>query len=347
MNTLVYTELDATAAHLLELAEFPSYSFALNPLLGGRNNRVYRLQSAAGTHLMKLYFHHEQDTRDRLGHETAFLHHLELSGCTVAPHLFASIPSDHAALLEYIEGTPFSLPQIDAECVDQASEFYLLANTNRSSPAAREIPIASEACFSIHEHLALTQRRVDRLSEILLNDEFDVAADIFAHKGIADAWHQIRANILAEWPNQADRDALLPRSERCLSPSDFGFHNALREASGRIRFLDFEYAGWDDPAKLICDFANQPDLPLSITLSARFADVLIAANANPGELARRVTALRPLYQIKWACICLNDFLRTGRQRHEFTQGIATDNRPRRELQLRRARQMPARATSIG
>ena len=43
--------------------------------------------------------------------------------------------------------------------------------------------------------------------------------------------------------------AALPKETRCLSPSDFGFHNALLEATGKLRFVDFEYAGWDDPAK--------------------------------------------------------------------------------------------------
>ena len=36
---------------------------------------------------------------------------------------------------------------------------------------------------------------------------------------------------------------------RTLSPSDFGFHNALRTPAGTMVFLDFEYFGWDDPAK--------------------------------------------------------------------------------------------------
>ena len=346
MNTTLLSETEVCAAHLLDLVEFDSDSFSMTPIPGGRNNRVFRINSAAGVHLLKVYFHHPQDPRDRLANEIAFLRHLERSGCTAAPHLFACIPDSHSALLEYVEGTPLALPDVDAECIDQAAQFYLMANTDRSSLAARELPAASEACFSLTEHLAATQRRVDRLGQILLNDEVDCAADLFARKDIAEVWHSVRVNILAEWPLRSERSALLPRNERCLSPSDFGFHNALREPGGRLRFLDFEYAGWDDPAKLVCDFANQPDRLLRHSLSDRFADVVIAANANPGELYRRITALRPLYQVKWACICLNDFLQSGRTRREFTSGDVSDNRERRENQLRRARQMLARATSL-
>ena len=42
-------------------------------------------------------------------------------------------------------------------------------------------------------------------------------------------------------------------AQRALSPSDFGLHNALRGQDGQLRFVDFEYFGWDDPVKLVSD----------------------------------------------------------------------------------------------
>ena len=40
---------------------------------------------------------------------------------------------------------------------------------------------------------------------------------------------------------------------RILSPSDFGLHNTISKKN-KLYFFDFEYFGWDDPIKLICDF---------------------------------------------------------------------------------------------
>ena len=57
-----------------------------------------------------------------------------------------------------------------------------------------------------------------------------------------------------------------------MSPSDFGFHNALATPGGRLVFIDFEYAGWDDPAKLANDFFCQPAVPVD----ARFYDDFVA-----------------------------------------------------------------------
>ena len=47
-----------------------------------------------------------------------------------------------------------------------------------------------------------------------------------------------------------------------MSPSDFGFHNVIKKKK-KLFFFDFEYAGMDDPVKLISDFICQPDHKLS------------------------------------------------------------------------------------
>jgi hypothetical protein len=337
--------LESQARRLLSLAGLPDGFVAIAALPGGRNNRVYRVQTTHGDHLMKCYFHHPSDPRDRLGHETTFLSHLEQSGCRLAPRVLASIPSEHVALLEFVTGTRLQLEDIDADAVDQAARFCCAANRARLEGDTPHLPNASEACFSISEHLATTQRRVDRLSQIEVGDEIDAAAEDFCRADLIPVWLHVRAEIAAKWNTPIHRTVEIPLSERWLSPSDFGFHNALRTPDGSLCFLDFEYAGWDDPAKLICDFANQPDMLLPRTLSSRFEYAVIAVHSNPTDLARRVTALEPLYQVKWACICLNDFLASGRTRRRFTVEGMADDRPCRRLQLNRARTMLTRATA--
>ena len=49
---------------------------------------------------------------------------------------------------------------------------------------------------------------------------------------------------------------------RMPSPSDFGFHNILCK-DGILNFVDFEYAGTDDIAKLLADFSLMPEIQLS------------------------------------------------------------------------------------
>ena len=81
-------------------------------------------------------------------------------------------------------------------------------------------------------------------------------------------------------------------AERTLSPSDFGFHNALKRSDGRIVFLDFEYFGWDDPAKMTAEelarvlpvirgLRERCDAPISIdTAKAAVAEAALEAGCD-------------------------------------------------------------------
>jgi hypothetical protein len=127
---------------------------------------------------------------------------------------------------------------------------------------------------------------------------------------------------------------------RVLSPSDFGFHNALKDEAGKLWFFDFEYAGWDDPAKLLCDFFCQPQVPVSIEHADRFLETLQMAVGDE-DLPARYKMLLPLHAAKWACILLNEFLKPDAERRRFA-GL----QDRRVAQLEKARAMLAKSISF-
>jgi hypothetical protein len=299
------------------LANRVGYTNPLPPeaFVGGRNNRVFRLKTDEGTSLLKLYFHHPDDPRDRLGNEFGFLEHLQSSGSTLAAQPLAKEPASYAGLMEFIDGERLSIEQITVAEIEQVSTFFLEANEQRTSPLAQNLPHASEACFSIAEHLATTQRRVSLLDQIGDHDEVDASARALVADKLLPLWKKIQLRVESA---RMDLGLILPQVARVLSPSDFGFHNSLRESSGRLRFVDFEFAGWDDPAKLICDFRNQPDMLLDRSLTDSFTRTVIESNPEKDALEQRVSLLEPVYQLKWACICLNDFLDWGEHRKQFT-----------------------------
>jgi hypothetical protein len=134
----------------------------------------------------------------------------------------------------------------------------------------------------------------------------------------------------------------LAPAQRCLSPSDFGFHNAILAPDDRLRFLDFEYAGWDDPAKLVCDFFCQPTLAVNRRHWDMFLSSLATwSGADPG-LPGRARLLFPAYQIKWCCIMLNEFVRSEEARRQFAAGAELPIE-RKASQLANARQALANA----
>ena len=113
----------------------------------------------------------------------------------------------------------------------------------------------------------------------------------------------------------------MPTGDRCISPSDFGFHNAIRESNQIIRFIDFEYAGWDDPAKLVGDFFSQVAVPVPDKYFTDFVES-IAHNFHDFQSFKvRAKLLLPIYQIKWCCIVLNIFLPTHLNRRLFSNPL--------------------------
>lgn len=273
-------------------------------LPGGRNNRVWRVEAEGGPFLLKQYFWSPQDPRDRLGQEWAFLTFLHGAEILSAPAPLGFDASSRCALLEFVQGRPIPPDEVGREEVRQAANFFLEIQKHRES--GRHLPNVSEACFSVDAHLRMVSERVARLEGISATQWPDAAS--LVERRILPLWTRIREGILKS--PKAFRETPLPDADRWLSPSDFGFHNALRGGDGRLRFLDFEYAGWDDPAKTLADFCNQPDGLLLGPLAEIFKEAIF--RSAPDSLRERFQILEPVYQLKWACICLNGFLPGGR-----------------------------------
>ena len=124
----------------------------------------------------------------------------------------------------------------------------------------------------------------------------------------------------------------MSEDDRCISPSDFGFHNVLLKNDGALCFIDFEYAGWDDPAKLIGDFFCQPAVPVPPVYFDEFAAMVVSYSVRPEALRERAYLLLPAFQIKWCCIMLNEFLPAAAQRRQFADPTSSlDQRQRKQL----------------
>jgi hypothetical protein len=310
----------------------------VEPLTGGANNRVFRVSAAGGDALLKSYFRHPDDPRDRLGTEFAFARFAWAGGVRCIPQPLACDAEAGLGLFEYVPGRLLRPGEVDDNALDQALAFYRDLNRNKLRPEASLLPLASEACFSLEGHLGCIGRRVERLTDLPVAADIDQAARDFVTGELVPAWREIADGVRRQAPMRglALKDDLAP-ADRILSPSDFGYHNALLAADGRLRFVDFEYSGWDDPAKLVGDFFCQPAVPVPAGAFDRFARAVAAILPCPDVHITRATLLLPVYRIKWCCIVLNEFLPVGGRRRLFS-GSAAEQEERKARQLEKARQ---------
>lgn len=326
------------AAQLLAQA-----GLALEPsprrLAGGGNNQVYLLGHNGDSCLLKLYFRHPGDPRDRLGAEYGFLDFAWRAGLRRQPKPLARLAGQGAALYQFLPGRRPQAPEIGPALVDQALDFYLELNRHRQLPKALALPLASEACLSLEDHLGCVRRRLARLEGLEARDQLGAQALELVRTGLAPAWRTLEARVLELAAAQGwDPREPLPQAERRLSPSDFGFQNVLLDPEGRAWFLDFEYAGWDDPAKMVCDFFCQPALPAPRELLPGFARRALADSLDPAQALARVGLVWPVHWLKWCCLLLSEFLSLEAGRRGFAEAQADDATARQRRQLTKARE---------
>jgi thiamine kinase-like enzyme len=332
--------LSAQAAELLRRAGIDCCNRpAITRLSGGGNNGVFRVDLPERAFILKQYFSHPEDPRDRFGTETAFVDYLWRNGIRVIPELLASSAEDKLALYRFIEGRRLTPSEVGKTHVDQAAQFCLDLFRLQALPGAQQLPTASEACFSIQDHLACLERRIAALSSIEPASRLHVEAYRFVKGELLPCWEPVRRHVEERMTAMGvPADQVLSPKERVLSPSDFGFHNALLTDSGSLCFFDFEYAGWDDPAKLVCDFFCQVEVPAPRSLMPRFVESLPSVGAGAQSLAERVECLFPVYVLKWCAIVLNDFVPVASARRQFS-AASPPSAERLELQLVKARRL--------
>lgn len=297
-------------------------------LAGGSNNRVFRAECEGGRAVLKCYFRSPADPRDRLGSEFAFCRYARGAGVGSVPAPLACDPTAGLGLFEFVEGVrPLEATE---SLIAQAARFVCRLNRPEHRSAAAGLPLASEACFSIEEHLGVVSGRANRLGDIGPETAIDRDALQFVTRELMPAWMAIREATRGA-AGEDRRGRCRSIDSRIVSPSDFGFHNVLVGANGVATFLDFEYAGWDDPAKLICDFFCQPAVPVPLSWFDAFARTVLDGLADSGRIVDRARLLLPVYRVKWVCIRMNEFLPDGGTRRGFSRRDQLEDRKAQQL----------------
>jgi hypothetical protein len=283
---------------------------------GGANNRVWEVKTLQGKYLLKQYFRSTEDSRDRFASEKAFYTYAQSKVPGKVPQVQTWDPEGEAGLFYWVEGRKLTEPEVTGARVQEALEFFSALN-RPPLPNLSDLPSAAEAAWTVCEHLDLVSRRIDRLQQISGEDSEAEEARHLVNEKVMPAWKRIFKIANREWP---EKGRGTHRATACVSPSDFGFHNSLLGEDGRLRFFDFEYAGWDDPAKMAADFFCQPRIPAPASEFSRVAALLAELFPQDAEVAERARSLWPVYRMKWICIMLNEFLPAGKTRRGFSLG---------------------------
>ena len=285
----------------------------------GRNSRVYKLLCEKSLpYTAKVYFCHGSDERNRLQVEFASLQFLWKHEVRCIPQPIVMDTDRGYAIYEYIDGTQITPEEVSGNDIDYAVQFLMKLAGCNNKEGSKDLPMASEACFSIQAIIDIIERRLNILFKLKKhNPQFDTL-HMFLKGDFIPSFKEITKWCLSSL-NQSGISSTseLSYDERTLSPSDFGFHNALRRDTGEIVFIDFEYFGWDDPAKMISDFLLHPGMELCFIYKRQFLEEILKRFNLYKTLSKRIEIVYPLCALNWCLILLNEFIPEYFERRTF------------------------------
>ncbi len=295
----------------------------------GNNNRAYSASNKNKTYFAKFYYSSKADDRNRLDNEFNFLNYAKEKNISCVPEAIFRADHLNLGIFEYIDGKKFKEGELDKINIMEGASFFNSLNSPNDLSDAKELSYASEAFLDLEEYLGAIDIKLQLLTEAsLVNKDKNFSEFLNA---LEDLWKGIKKILLREYSFLSDNMSL------CVSPSDFGFHNALVTSKG-LFLLDFEYAGIDDSAKFLSDFFIQPEIQVPIGHFEEFSLMALEEFPYPDIQFERTKKLFPMFQIKWCCIILNEFLPNVAKRRLFSNPLL-DIEESRKIQLLKAQNL--------
>lgn len=290
-------------------------------ICGGINSAVFRLEGNRKiNYALKLYTQPTNlDQRDRCCTEVKFLNYIQTCEVCNTPKLVESNPEESWALLSWVEGVKPT--RLKAPDLQEITEFIYAINEESTRFDRSYLEPASEACQSLAGLITCIAERIKKIQSINTTTKVGQEAKQWITKVIRPHFELASQRLLENHANCTHwQDSEI---QKIASPSDVGIHNTLRTKHG-LYFLDFEYAGLDDPCKLAADWILQPSHRLNEEQEETFCELLmIKMKSHSGISWRaRLEDIKPLIHVKWCLIMLNQFQTDKLDQHQLQKALA-------------------------
>ncbi|MFH2204177.1 MAG: hypothetical protein ABIJ96_13745 [Elusimicrobiota bacterium] len=292
---------------------------AARPADRSGNNRIIQVDAEDRVpRVIKRYLVDKRDPRPRAAAEYQALSLLWENGFRNVPRPYILDEYGSFAVFSRIEGSRPAAAAITEDHVLQAADFLLALDKLHLRRRGETYPEAADSRRCLRDYVRHIERRLNGIRSGLAGGDFCAAADFVENKLVPLKDCLVDKFIREAEASGEDLDAETPDEGRCLSPSDFGFHNALVDGKGKVHFVDFEYFGKDDPAKLVADFLHHAGQELSWEHKALFLERVVSGFAHGKALRTRLKLVVDLIGLEWLLIILNVLSPEALARKEFS-----------------------------
>ena len=281
-----------------------------------KNNRLYYFVANDNKeYALKSYstdkFH------NRLNVEFETLNYLTKSGNFNIPEPIARNTEENCGIYSWINGE--KVKNISEIEVYQVVNFIEKLNKLSMKTKLINFPNAKEACFSADIIVRQIISRYNTLNRIA---PFNNDLTEFLRDDLGPLITPLIIKTKKQYHNTTIKfEGEIENKNKILSPSDFGFHNSIKNNDGELYFIDFEYFGWDDPAKLIGDFLLHPaiqEINFYLKEWKLFYSLILNSFKKDPNFNKRLLMNLPLLTMRWSLILLNEFLPTNWDRRIFS-----------------------------
>ncbi|MDC0074444.1 hypothetical protein OAK17_06295 [Alphaproteobacteria bacterium] len=283
----------------------------------GNNNRLYKLLGPNNSSYVIKKYYNSHLSFNRINAEYNALVFLKKYGINNVPVPVAKDNIANCVMYKWIEG--FKVSKIGDFEINSAISFMNQLKEASVSKDANSITLAKEACISANE---ICRQIVYRYRLLKDSSAFNYELAKYLRIDVDNILFPIIKKAKEQFYNNGlSFDKPLSKKYQTLSPSDFGYHNAIKTIDGNIKFLDFEYFGWDDPVKLISDFLLHPGmnyLNFSFQMWKKFYSNSVKVFSYDPNFIVRLNILFPLFILRWSLIVLNEFIPLNWERRKFS-----------------------------
>lgn len=277
----------------------------VTPIVGAElnNNRLWTIETRGrGRLVAKLYY---RDDRRRMAREAGLLERLARRGVDAVPRLLLRADDLDAAVLTCEEGALVGAADLTDGQIGQIAAFAAALHRLRPHDEDAGSDPAVGSAFSYADVLAVIRARLALYAAAAADPQRPAAVAALARKNPEAAVEALAAAALRGL-SAASVARPISRAEWRVNTSDLATNNILARDDGRLVFLDFEYAGWDDPAALPAGFLTHArSIDLSPAQAALFVERFIA-EADPTPVARaRLDRTVALQHVVWCAVHLS------------------------------------------
>lgn len=269
----------------------------LKILYSGRNSEVREIKVKNKIYVIKKYL-----SKSRMIRDIKFIFYLKKINFNHCSNLMFTDFKINLAIFNYIEGKKIN----NINKIDLINSIFFIKKINKEYSFKKTyFSNAIDGCVCPNDHLKNLNSRILSLLKYRSKDNYFYEYNSFVNKFVIKTFKHIKIKFLKNIPQNL-RFKTLSKKDLIVSPSDFGFHNIIKNKKNYY-FLDFEYSGFDDPLKLLCDFICNPEYNLSNIQIKFFMNQFIKENPNINIDKRLFQIYLPIYRLKWICIILKDF----------------------------------------